>query len=93
VKILAGVMIIVMAACLVLALDSPAAAATKPLSITIKASTVKAIVPALAKCPVLKAGKTVTVTLTPATCKVYAAAVAKYPKLASLGPIKVTIKP
>jgi len=90
---MAAVMIVALAATLVLALDSPATAATKPVAITIKASTAKAIVPALARCPALNAGKTVTVTLTPATCKVYAAVVAKYPKLASVGPIKVTIKP
>ena len=92
-KILAAVMIVAFAATLILALDSPAMAAAKPVKITIKASTAKAIVPALARCPVLKAGKSVTVTLTPKTCKVYAAVVARYPKLASVGPIRVTIKP
>jgi hypothetical protein len=92
-KTMAAVMIVALAATLILAMDSPATAAAKPVRITIKASTAKAIVPALARCPVLKAGKPVTVILTPKTCKVYAAVVAKYPKLASVGPIKVTIKP
>ena len=92
-KTMAAVLIVALAATLILSLDSPATAAAKPVAITIKASTAKAIVPALARCPVLNAGKTVTVTLTPATCKVYAAAVARFPKLASVGPIKVTIKP
>jgi hypothetical protein len=93
VKALAVVMIVALAATLILTLDGPAVAATKPVTITIKASTAKALVPALKKCPVLAAGKPVTVTLSPKTCKVYAAVVARNPRLASVGPIKVTIKP